>query len=356
MRAKEMLRIGISTIVYVPSISRHYYEHEEIPIHKIGYSEIIKEISKYDLLYLHLLNIYPFSKANGWPIYKHILRTKIPFAIYVHGNEVQKYSSRFYEFNFRISEVLKWIKKDLFVIPKMRRFIRATKDIENSAYIFPSKWMRNNTEENLNLKIDKFFIIPNGIDTALFKYRSLEEKRFKILTIRSLSQKVYNIEQTIDTINLLPEKYSLVIYGKGKYKRSYDRRIKALGLQHRIKIIEQFLSRIEMLEVFDQFGVFISTTRIDSQGITMMEAMSRGLLVATTKNSSKGEFIENMKSGILGIDEKELFEGIIEVTSDLEKYRKITLNGSNQIEQIELKKTMKKEIEVLSSLLSNGDV
>ena len=60
-----------------------------------------------------------------------------------------------------------------------------------------------------------------------------------------------------------------------------------------------------------------------------------------------------MKSGILGIDEKELSEGIIEVTSDLEKYRKITLNGSNQIEQIELKETMKKEIEVLSSLLSN---
>ena len=74
MRAVEMVKKGISLTVFVPSSTRSSYEHELVTVRKGEYQEIIEQLIHYDVAYLHLLNIYPFSKRNGWPIYKHILK------------------------------------------------------------------------------------------------------------------------------------------------------------------------------------------------------------------------------------------------------------------------------------------
>lgn len=352
MRVLELLKRKIKVSVLVPSAENCTYVYEGINVQKRYASEIVGQIKTTDIVYLHLLNIYPFSKADGWCIYKHILKNNISFAMYVHGSEVQKYVSRLYEFNFRIIDCLKWIKKDVFVIPKMKRFLRASKGKKNCAFIFPSLWMKKNMEKNLNTVLETFFIIPNGIETDFFKYETLAHNRFKIVTIRSLSQKVYNIEQTIKVIQLLPEEYSLVIYGEGNFQKKYESMIKILGLQDRITIIDRFVNKVEMRNIFGQYGVFISTTRMDSQGITMMQAMSNGLLVACTNNSSKEEFIFNMKTGVLGTDETELAEGILKVTKNIDDFNKVTLAGSKFMDTISLEKTMNKEIEVLRTLIT----
>ncbi len=351
-RVVEMINIGILVTVYIPSTHSGEYIYESVSVKKIPSKSIIKEIISYDILYLHLLNIYPFSKADGWLIYKHIMKNDIPFAMYVHGSEVQRYSTRMFEFNYKITDILKWIKKDVFVIPKMKKFLKNTKDKKNATYLFPSNWMRQDMEHNLNTKLNKFSIIPNGIDTNYYGYKNTVENRYKLLTIRSLSQKVYNIEQTIDVMSLLPEKYSLVIYGEGIYRKKYEERIKVLRLEKRIKIMNTFLEKDEMREVYKDYGVFISTTRMDSQGITMMEAMASGLLVVTTNNSSKEEFIHNLETGVVGKNNKELVEGILRLTNDEVLFAKVSKAAREAIEEIDNKKTVRKEVEVLKSLMN----
>lgn len=343
-RCVEMVKNGIDVEVFVCAPKSLKYTYENIEVRELPASDIIQKISNKNLVYLHLLNLYPFQENDGWIIYKHILSNKIPFVFYVHGNETQKYSSRKYEFNYRISDVLKWIKKDLWVIPKMRQFVKSAK---NGLYILPSKWMKNEMERNLNLKIEHSRILPNGIDTDLFRFSDKSENRFKIITIRSLSQKVYDIEKTIEVMDFLPEQYTLTIYGRGIYEEKYRNLINKKNLSNRIEIISSFFSKQQMSELFKKYGVFISTTRMDSQGITMMEAMASGLLVVSTDNSSKREFITDGESGVLGISARGIAEKIIPIVNDLGKFKQTVSNGRKQIEKIDLKRITQEEIAIL---------
>lgn len=343
-RCLEMMKLGVDIEVFVPNQTSSYYSYEGVKVQKMPTSEMLEKIDKSSVIYLHLLNIYPFQKKDGWVVYRHIIKHRIPFVFYVHGNEVQKYSARKYEFDFRLSDLLKWMKKDLWVIPMMRKFVETA---NQGIYVFPSKWMKMEMEKNLNLKIDKFHILPNGIDSTLFKYLDMTENRYKIVTIRSLSQKVYDIEKTIEVMAHLPKKFTLDIYGKGVYENKYKNLIVEKGLSNRVRIIPSFFTKEEMKDLFKSYGVFISTTRMDSQGITMMESMASGLLVATTDNSSKKEFIDDGETGILGIQAKEIAKKIVRATENTDNFHRITKNARKQIDKISLEEVTPKEIAIL---------
>ena len=87
MRSVEFLKQEVEVEVYVPSNIESSYIHEGVKVYKMPSKSIAKLLKKKEIIYLHLLNIYPFSKADGWPIYKRILRENTPFAMYVHGSE-----------------------------------------------------------------------------------------------------------------------------------------------------------------------------------------------------------------------------------------------------------------------------
>jgi glycosyltransferase involved in cell wall biosynthesis len=82
----------------------------------------------------------------------------------------------------------------------------------------------------------------------------------------------------------------------------------------------------------------------------MLEAMSSGLLVATINNSSKEEFISDMKTGILGDKPKDLAEKILEVTSSKELFERITKLGRKSMEEIDVQITCEKELKILKEI------
>ena len=350
MRCLEMLQQNTEVKVYVSSKQTDSYTYQGVKVQLMPSAEIVKQLDdEQGLIYLHLLNIYPFSTHNGWPIYKHIMQHNLQALMYVHGSEVQKYTARWYEFNYRISDVLKWIKKDCFVVPKMKQFFKVQK--RNYPFVFPSFWMKEETERNLKLTIDDYKIIPNGIDTAFFEFHNLAEKRFKILTIRSLSNKVYDIEKTIEVLENLPEKYTLDIYGEGIYKEQYQKLIASKKLENRVQIISRFLERSEMKSLFLNYGAFISTTRMDSQGVTMMEAAASGLLVVTTDNSSKNEFIQDDVDGVLGDSAEVIADKIVAITNNKSRFEEVVARGRKSMEAIDISKTVRKEIELLKQYI-----
>jgi glycosyltransferase involved in cell wall biosynthesis len=349
MRCLEMLQLNIDVRVYVASKMNDSYTYQGVKVQLMTSAEIVNQLDEQAAIYLHLLNIHPFSKDDGWPIYKHIMKHNLPSLMYVHGSEVQKYTARWYEFNYRISDVLIWIKKDCFVIPKMKQFFRIQK--RTYPFVFPSLWMKEETERNLKLTIDDYKIIPNGIDTSFFEFHNLTENRFKILTIRSLSKKVYDIEKTIEVLENLPEKYTLDIYGEGIYKEQYQKLIASKKLENRVQIISRFLERSEMKALFLNYGAFISTTRMDSQGVTMMEAAASGLLVVTTDNSSKQEFIHDAVNGVLGNSAKKIAAKIVAITNNKSRFEEVVVKGRKSMEVIDISTTIRKEMELLKQYL-----
>jgi glycosyltransferase involved in cell wall biosynthesis len=352
MRCVEMQKQGQSIVVYVPGDITKKYIQEGVSVKVMPSVEINKELNNYDILYLHLLNIYPFKKSNGWLIYKHILNENIPFVMYVHGSEVQKYGARMFEFNYKLTDFLKWFKKDALVIPKMKMFVRKTMQRNNTAFIFPSVWMKNDLEKNLNITLKQFYIIPNGIDTNLFKFNELYNRRFKLLTLRPLSSKKYAVDLAIEIMQYLPENFSLEIYGKGHYEKQYQKQIQQLNLQQRVHIKNSFIDRADLNNFFSNYGVFLVPTRMDAQGVSMCEAMSSGLLTVSSNNTAIPEFIENLKNGIIGNDLKEVAKNLIKTVESQNQYKKITTKGRASMENIDITITVNRELSLLNKVAS----
>jgi len=350
MRSKEMVSNKENVVVYVPSNKVKKYLIDGVSVKKMNSASIINELQDFEVIYLHLLNLYPFLQKDGWKIYDFIIKKNCPFAMYIHGSEVLRYKARKFGFEFSFNDLLSWIRKDFYSLPRIRMFISKSIQNPNCKFITNSKWMAKEAERNLNISIEKnISIIPNGIDTKIFSYRKNNNLK-KLVTIRPLGDKVYNIEKSIQVMKYLPDEYTLDIYGKGKFLRQYQNLINKEMLSDRVKIFNRFIERDEMNDLFSKYGIFISTTRMDSQGVTMLEAMSSGLLTVSTNNSSKPEFIKDMKTGVLGISAQELAKKILTVTKNKSVYYTIAKNGSDSIKEIDLKKTILKELEILKFL------
>ena len=344
MRSKEFVKQGEHVQVLVPAKSENEYIFEGINVKQMPSNEIIKSMKEYDIMYLHLLHLYPLMRTDGWPIYKAIMQKQYPFAMYVHGSEFTFFKARFFNDSYSIRDFVSWLRKDIYHMPRLIKFFSTT---HHGEIITPSNWMKKKINNILNYS--KINIIPNGIDVNLFKYRKVQ-RGFRIISLRPLGDKVYDIESTINVLSLLPDHYSLDIYGKGKYKQHYNNIIKDKGLSDRIKIYDAFIERKDMPVFFRDYNVFISTTKLDSQGITMLEAMSCGLLVSSIDNSSKKEFIIDMKTGILAETPKELADKILEVTSDQNLFENITLSGRKSMEEINVEITCKEELNILKKI------
>ena len=349
MRSKEFINQGEQVEVFVPSNKISDYIFEGVKVQLMPSKEITRYLKGYDILYLHLLHLYPLMKSDGWPIYKVIMRKKYPFAMYVHGSEATYFKDRFFGNKVKLKDVLSWMRKDFYHMPRLKKFLVSALG-KRGAIITPSKWMKTQIENAFNC--NNIYKVPNGIDVDLFSFKLIESGT-NLVTVRPLGDKVYDIECTIEVLSLLPVQYTLDIYGKGKYKEDYEKLILTKGLSERIKIIDNFIDRNKMKQLFHKYDIFISTTKLDTQGVTMLEAMASGLLVTSIENSSKKEFITDMETGILGDTPKELAEKILKVTSNQEIFERITKAGRKSMEEIDVELTCEKELKILKEIASN---
>ena len=348
MRCVEFLKMGHDVQVYVPSGDNTKYVYEGVAVEKIAAKDIAKKLDERSIIYIHLLNITPIPHLNGWYIYKHILQKKLPYIMYVHGNEVQKHSAREFDITKGFIDFLKRLKKDFYAMPRMESFVRKTKDLQGSRYVFPSLWMKGEMERNLDIKLDNYHIIPNGIDTDLFEFHSNFSKAKKFITIRPLSSKKYAVDIAIKLMGHLPEDCTLDIYGKGEFQDEYEALIKSLGLEKRVKILNTFIERKNLNATLSNYGVFLSPTRMDAQGVMMCEAMASGLLTISSDNTAIPEFIVDEQNGIL-IDNVNYSncEKIIKVLSSKEIYDEIALAARESMVLINLKNTADLELNIL---------
>ncbi|MBS7787519.1 glycosyltransferase family 4 protein [Flavobacterium sp. CYK-55] len=339
--------------VLVPSSEKTEYIIDDIRVLCDSTSNIANQLDQYDVTYLHLLQLYPFSAADGSIVYDRLKKNNKAFAIYLHGSEVQRYQQYGFDFDWSIKQMIKFFYKNVYVIPKMRRFLIQTQSRPNTIIIFPSLWMKQNAEENLRMKINNYTIIPNGIDTDFFGTpKTIATNPRRLVSIRSFSSKVYNILDSIMVLEKLPKDYTLTIYGEGFLIPYYLRVIKQKNLEERVTIIPKFLDREAMKQVFLSYDLFISTTLFDSQGVTMLEAMSSGLLVAAYDNSSRKEFIKDNVTGILGRDVIDLANKIVHITQQQEVFNAIISNGQEYIKQINVPVVGNLELKQLKKIVN----
>ena len=288
-------------------------------------------------------------------LYGFIKDVNVPVIIWVHGYEALGWYRRL--FNFSLYGLLRNIHRVAFRNLKqmigVRKVIKMSNENQRVHFVFVSKWMRRITETDAAIKTKNSSIIPNPINTSLFKYREkTDEHRKRILLIRSFGSKKYANDIAVDAIIRLSNKnffheLTFTIYGHGKYFKDLTDPLRAFG---NIQINEGFLPNHVIPEVHATHGIFLCPTRQDAQGVSMCEAMSSGLVPVTSNCTAIPEFVEHKVTGMLGRSAADIVKNIETLYHNPSLFQTISRSASQYIsERCSIDKISAREL-----LLSNN--
>lgn len=236
-----------------------------------------------------------------------------------HGFEVRDYR-RLY-FNYTTEEAAK-MRSRINEIHQLRleanRESFADPDIKK---VFVSDYLKTIAQRDMGAKVQNGHIIPNFINSEAFPYvEKTEESLSRFLLIRSFDRRNYANDIAIEAIKILSEregfdKLHFTIRGFGA---EFSELTGGIGQLPNVDVQEQYSTPEQMAKLHADHGVFLYPSRFDTQGVTMGEAMSSGLLCITNAVAGIPEYIDD-SCGILVPDNnpKAFAKAIWSVQEDL---------------------------------------
>ncbi len=139
-------------------------------------------------------------------------------------------------------------------------------------------------------------VIRNVVDTSRFRFRERRPLRARILSTRNL-EPIYRIDDTLRAFALLrarrPEA-TLTIAGSG----SEEKRLRRLAAPFGDAV--RFIGRVDpasMPRVYDDADIFVNSSVVDNQPLSILEAFAAGLPVVSTPT---GEIANMVREGQTG--------------------------------------------------------
>lgn len=160
-------------------------------------------------------------------------------------------------------------------------------------------------EDMGNLRSADFAVIPNPIDTDLFRYHPKKaDDRFRVLMIRPFDSRTYGNDLGVSAIlNLAEQGFSrlkFTIVGDGPL---FDETLRPLQNLENVRVERRFLTQSEIAEYHRHHGIFLVPTRLDTQGVSRDEAMASGLVPVTNRVSAVPEFVDDDCAGLAAPDD-----------------------------------------------------
>jgi len=142
-------------------------------------------------------------------------------------------------------------------------------------------------------------VIPNVVDLSRFPRREPAPIRPRFLSTRNL-EPYYDVANTLEAfaqIRVRHPEASLAIAGSGSAEASLRRRAGALGLRD-----VRFLGRVEpsaMPAIYAEADVFLNSSVVDNQPLSLLEAMAAGLPVISTPPGDIPAMLAHGDAGVL---------------------------------------------------------
>ncbi|MGH2624787.1 MAG: glycosyltransferase, partial [Sphingobacterium sp.] len=177
------------------------------------------------------------------------------------------------------------------------------------------------------------------------------EQRKRLLSIRPYASRKYANDLTVKAIVELSKRdffkeLEIALIGDGELFDQITEPVKGFS---NVKLERRFLSHKEIAAVHKDYGIFITPTRMDSQGVSRDEAMSSGLVPVTTDVTAIPEFVSN-DCGMLvdGEDYMGMASAIESLYRSPERFLELSRNASERVRrQSGIQNTIVKEIEII---------
>lgn len=354
-RAKLYIENNVETVVYVYDNTRKNnleYIYEGIKVIIATKNELVEKLEKdnYDKIIIHFA-----MKEMTKLILNHNLNHK-PIVIWVHGYEALHWKRRLFNLSFSIRSILIFLKYMIHNISQIRFFKSLIRESnkKNIHFVFVSEWMKNITEKDTKSIIynSNYSIIPNPINDLIFYNENKESSdRLNVFSLRPYDTRKYANDIVVKTIIQLSKKpffkeYTFNLYGKGRLFRKTTRKLERFD---NVKIIEGFYTQTEIKKLHQQNGIIFIPTRQDSQGVSMCEGISSGLVPITSFNTAIPEFVsEDYGFLVKGNQIKEF----VKIFENIYYNKNIYLNKQKQTkiltERLGNEKILKEELKLIN--------
>ena len=242
----------------------------------IKYFQLTKE-EKYDVIH------YFFSIPTGLISLLPGSHRKIPYIVSLRGSDVPFYdvsNKKLQWFHHLLRPINKkiWIKAD--------KVVAVSNSLRSTAY---------RTTRDLEIEV-----IPNGIDSAIFKPREPLEKPngpLKLITVTRLIARK-GIQHVLQALSELSnKKVNFLIVGTGNYESRLKEMTDALSLHQTVKFYG-YCPNEELPKLFNQYDVFILPSLSEAFGNSFAEAMACGLPIIGSNIGGIPDLIKE-ENGIL---------------------------------------------------------
>lgn len=321
---------------------REFNEFEGINVYE-GQAEQLAQVL--DAGYIDTVCVH-FLDSKMWEVLRNY--PNIHIIVWIHGIDIQPWWRR--QYLYQNETELERGKKDSEVKMNFWRSVFGELEGRDIQFVFVSQQFADSIFEDYGMELPKncYQIIHNCVDTEQFPYvEKNPEMRKKILSIRPYANITYANDLMVKTILELSKKpffneLEFMIIGNGEL---FDEIVKPLRRFSNVKLIKRFLRQDEIAEYHKQYGVFLTPTRMDTQGVSRDEAMSAGLVPVTNAVAAVPEFVDETCAILApGEDYMTLAEGIERLYWNAELFEKMSQNAAEKVYELSSKEhTIKKE-------------
>ena len=151
-------------------------------------------------------------------------------------------------------------------------------------------------------------VVPNLVDVDYFTFprKPRQTDSFAFAVICSLTQKkgVDRLLRAFAKSFSNQETVKLVIVGEGSQRAELETLSTDLGIENKVEFTG-LLSRQDVREVMWKSNALVSSSHVETFGVTLIEAMSTGLPVIATNSGGPAEFINDQVGTLVPADDED---------------------------------------------------
>ena len=206
-------------------------------------------------------------------------------------------------------------------------FNHSYKNVAPSGYLLDAFSKRN---------YPNLVFVPNTIDLTEYSFQAKRDFNVpKLLWVRSFAA-LYNPKMAVDVLKEVQKKYPLAelcMVGPDKDGSLEATRMYAEAQNVSVTFTGR-LSKFSWLDLSKNYNIFINTTHFDNTPVSVMEALSLGLPVATTNVGGIPFLLEHRKNALLVDDGAvvQMADAVLELTHDLVLRDSLVRNGRDCVE------------------------